>query len=49
MKLTFDIQRCCGRAAACSGLHSAAILALVPRPGIGDGHHSPPRTDFNII
>lgn len=49
MKLTFDIQRCRGRAVACSGVHSAAILALVPRPGVGDGQHRPSRTDFDII
>lgn len=49
MKHTSDIQRCCGRAPACSGAHSAAILAVVPRSGIGDGQHRPPRTNFNII
>lgn len=46
---TSDIQHCCGRAPACRGVHSAAILAMVPRSGIGDGQHRPPRTNFNII
>lgn len=49
LKLTLDIQGCCGRAAACSGAHRAAVLALVPRPGIRDGQQGPPRADFNVI
>lgn len=49
LKLTFDIQRCCGRFAARGGLHRAAVLALVPRPGVSDGQHGPPGANFNII
>lgn len=47
--LTFDSQCSCGGAAACSSVHRAAVLALVPRPGIGDGQHGAPRTHFHII
>lgn len=49
MKLTSDIQRCCGGVVACRGVHSAAILAMVPGPSIGDGQHRAPRTNFSII
>lgn len=47
--LTFDIQRRGGGFAARSGLHRAAVLALVPRPGVSDGQHGPPGANFNII
>lgn len=49
LKLTFDIQRCCGGFAARSGLERAAVLALIPRPGVSDGQHGPPGANFNII
>lgn len=48
MTLTLDVQGCCGRASACSGAHRAAVLALVPRPGIRDGQQGPPMADFNV-
>lgn len=49
LKLTFDIQRCCGGFAARGGLDRAVVLALVPRPGVSDGQHEAPGANFNII
>lgn len=49
VKLTFDVERRRGRFAARGGLHRAAVLAVVPRPGVGDGQHRPPGANFNII
>lgn len=48
LKLTLDIQGCCGRAEACSVAHRALVLALVPGPGIRDGQQGAPRADFNV-
>lgn len=46
--LTFDVERCCGWAAACRVAGRAAVLALVSRSGVQNCQHWAIRTDLNI-